>query len=61
MNSSHSISSHISGVDFGFLSSNEIKALAVARITNPFTFDALVHPNAGGLYDPALGSFRNEL
>jgi DNA-directed RNA polymerase I subunit RPA1 len=60
MNPSHSIAGHISGVDFGFLSSDDIKALAVTKITNPYTFDGLVHPNVGGLYDPALGSFRNE-
>ena len=57
MNISQPISSAISCVEFGFLSSEEIKALSVKRITNPNTFDTLLHPVAGGLYDPALGAF----
>lgn len=57
MNISQPVLSAIAGVDFGFLSSDEIKALSVKRITNPTTFDSLLHPTPGGLYDPALGAF----
>jgi DNA-directed RNA polymerase beta' subunit len=57
MNISQPISSAISGVEFGFLSSDEIKALSVKRITNPTTFDSLLHPVPGGLHDSALGAF----
>ena len=57
MNTSLPISSGISGVEFGFLSSEDIKALSVKRITNPTTFDTLLNPVPGGLYDAALGQF----
>jgi len=61
MNISQPISSSISGVGFGFLSSDEIKALSVKRITNPTTFDSLLHPVPGGLHDSALGAFLDNL
>jgi len=57
MNISQPVLSAIAGVNFGFLSSAEIKALSVKRIINPTTFDSLLHPTPGGLYDPALGAF----
>ncbi|KAK5000227.1 hypothetical protein LTR66_000891 [Elasticomyces elasticus] len=57
MNISQPVSSSIAGVEFGFLSSTEIRALSVKRITNPTTFDTLLHPVPGGLYDSALGQF----
>ncbi|KAJ9667928.1 hypothetical protein H2201_002114 [Coniosporium apollinis] len=60
MNISQPVSSTISGVEFGFLSSAEIKALSVKRLTNPSTFDTLLHPVPGGLYDPALGAFGDK-
>jgi DNA-directed RNA polymerase I subunit RPA1 len=44
-------------VDFGFLSSAEIKSLSVKKIQNPATFDTLLHPVSEGLYDPALGAW----
>ncbi|KAJ8306316.1 hypothetical protein KUTeg_016861 [Tegillarca granosa] len=42
-------------VNFRFYSSKEIKSLSVKEITNSQTFDTLLHPTAGGLYDAALG------
>ena len=57
MNISQPVASFVGSVDFGFLSSEEIKALSVKRIQNPTTFDTLLHPVAGGLYDAALGSW----
>ena len=33
----------------------EIERISCKKITNPNTFDSLLHPNIGGLYDPALG------
>lgn len=59
MNSSQPVSSAISGVEFGFLSKEEIRALSVKRITNATTFDTLLHPVPGGLYDSALGVFAD--
>ena len=56
MNISQPVGSAITSVDFAFLSPAEIKALSVKRIQNPTTFDALLHPVPGGLYDPALGA-----
>jgi DNA-directed RNA polymerase beta' subunit len=57
MNIATPVSDAISGVDFGFLSSTEIKALSVKRIDNATTFDTLLNPVPGGLYDAALGAF----
>jgi DNA-directed RNA polymerase I subunit RPA1 len=57
MNISQPVPSAISSVDFGFLSREEIKSLSVKRIENPQTFDTLLHPVPGGLYDPALGAW----
>jgi DNA-directed RNA polymerase I subunit RPA1 len=57
MNISQPVASAIGSVDFGFLSIEEIKSLSVKRIQNIATFDALLHPVPGGLYDPALGAW----
>ncbi|KAL8775598.1 MAG: hypothetical protein Q9209_000094 [Squamulea sp. 1 TL-2023] len=57
MNISQPIASHIGSVEFGCLSSEEIKAFSVKRIVNPTTFDTLLHPVPGGLYDAALGAW----
>ena len=56
MNISQPVASSIGSVDFGFLSSEEIKSLSVKKIQNHVTFDALLHPVTGGLYDSALGA-----
>ncbi|KAF1923452.1 beta and beta-prime subunits of DNA dependent RNA-polymerase [Didymella exigua CBS 183.55] len=57
MNPSQPVSSAIQAVEFGFLSAHHVRALSVKRITNPTTFDSLLHPVAGGLHDAALGAF----
>jgi hypothetical protein len=57
MNIHQPTSSAINGVEFGFLTTNDIKSLSVKRITNPTTFDSLLHPVPGGLHDAALGAF----
>jgi DNA-directed RNA polymerase I subunit RPA1 len=57
MNISHPVTSVIGGVEFGFLSSEEIRAISVQRIQNDNTFDSLLNPVRGGLYDQALGSW----
>lgn len=59
MNISQPIASYIGSVDFGYLSSEDIKALSVKRIQNPTTFDTLLHPVPGGLYDAALGAWND--
>lgn len=56
MNPFQPIASHIEGVSFGVLTSDEIQSLSVKHITNPVTLDSLLHPNPGGLYDTALGA-----
>ncbi|KAI9815641.1 MAG: hypothetical protein M1832_005272 [Thelocarpon impressellum] len=56
MNVSQPVASSIGSVEFAFLSADEIKALSVKRIQNPTTFDTLLNPVPGGLYDPALGA-----
>ena len=57
MNISQPISSAIDSVDFDFLTPAEIRAISVKKIENPTTFDSLLNPIPGGLYDPALGSW----
>ncbi|KAG0651634.1 DNA-directed RNA polymerase I largest subunit [Hyphodiscus hymeniophilus] len=59
MNISQPIPSAIGSVDFSFLSAAEIKALSVKKIQNPLTFDTLLNPVPGGLYDPALGAWSD--
>lgn len=57
MNISQPISSDVDSVEFTFLSPKEVQAISVKRIENDSTFDNLLNPVPGGLYDPALGSW----
>jgi hypothetical protein len=57
MNTHLPTSSSIQSVEFGFLSTQDVRTLSVKRITNPTTFDSLLHPVAGGLHDASLGAF----
>ncbi|KAI0876332.1 DNA-directed RNA polymerase I subunit RPA1 [Hypoxylon argillaceum] len=57
MNISQPIPSAIDTVDFDFLTPAEIRAISVKKIENPTTFDSLLNPIPGGLYDLALGSW----
>ncbi|KAK2595112.1 hypothetical protein QQS21_007138 [Conoideocrella luteorostrata] len=57
MNIAQPISSEVDVVEFEFLSAEEIQAISVKRIENDNTFDSLLNPVPGGLYDPALGSW----
>ncbi|KAL6866300.1 hypothetical protein ACO1O0_002407 [Amphichorda felina] len=57
MNIAQPISSDVESVEFTFLSPKEIRAISVKRIENDNTFDNLLNPVPGGLYDPALGSW----
>lgn len=59
MNISQPVPSEIETVEFTFLSSAEIEAISVKRIENDSTFDNLLNPVPGGLYDPALGSWAD--
>ena len=61
MNISQPVSSSLESVDFTFLTAEEIKAISVRRIENESTFDTLLNPVPGGLYDPALGSWGDAL
>ncbi|KAI0143315.1 DNA-directed RNA polymerase I subunit RPA1 [Pestalotiopsis sp. NC0098] len=61
MNVSQPVSSVIDSVDFDFLTPAEIKNISVKRIENPTTFDSLLNPTPGGLYDPALGAWGDSL
>ncbi|TWU72825.1 hypothetical protein ED733_001366 [Metarhizium rileyi] len=60
MNIAQPVSSEVDAVDFTFLSPKEIQAISVKRIENDSTFDSLLNPVHGGLYDPALGSWGDE-
>ncbi|KAK5988731.1 DNA-directed RNA polymerase I subunit [Cladobotryum mycophilum] len=57
MNIAQPVTSEVESVEFTFLSAKEIKAISVKRIENESTFDNLLNPVPGGLYDPALGSW----
>ena len=45
----------ISSVAFQSYTASEMHRLSCRKIANAETFDALLHPTAGGLYDAALG------
>ncbi|KAL1887428.1 hypothetical protein Sste5346_010223 [Sporothrix stenoceras] len=61
MNVSQPVASSVESVEFTFLSTDEIRAASVRRIENDSTFDTLLNPVPGGLYDPALGSWGDSL
>jgi hypothetical protein len=61
MNTFQPVPSSLDSVQFSSLSADEIRALSVKRIENNITFDNLLHPVPGGLYDPALGALDNYL
>ncbi|RSL61616.1 hypothetical protein CEP54_006192 [Fusarium duplospermum] len=57
MNIAQPVASGVDSVEFTFLSPKEIRSISVKRIENDSTFDNLLNPVPGGLYDPALGSW----
>ena len=42
-------------VSFAFSNATSARALSVLLVTSPELFDALGHPQVGGLYDPRMG------
>ena len=48
-------SSRLSSVRFLTYTGDEVRNISCKKITNPNTFDSLLHPNIGGLYDPSMG------
>ena len=61
MNIAQPVGSSLESVEFTFLSTDEIRSISVKRIENDSTFDNLLNPVPGGLYDPALGSWGDAL
>lgn len=61
MDISKPVGSEIASVDFGVLSTAEIRKLSAKQITNPIVFDTLGHTVNNGLYDLALGAFLRNL
>lgn len=61
MNISQPVSSSVDRVEFTFLTKEEIHAISVKKIENDSTFDTLLNPVRGGLYDPALGSWGDSM
>lgn len=55
MNISRSYPATVASISFSFLSAEDIRRISVKQIVNPVLLDDLNRPNAGGLYDPALG------
>ena len=56
----HNIWYRISGAEFGFYSSEEVRQSSVKEITNPNAFDVNKQPQNDGLYDPAMGVSPND-
>lgn len=61
MNISQPVSSSVDRVEFTFLTKDEIHSISVKKIENDNTFDTLLNPVRGGLYDPALGSWGDSM
>lgn len=61
MDISKPVGSEITSVDFGVLSTDEIRQLSAKQITNPIVFDNLGHAVNNGLYDLAMGAFLKNL
>lgn len=61
MNISQPVSSSVDRVEFTFLTKDEIHSVSVKKIENDNTFDTLLNPVRGGLYDPALGSWGDAM
>jgi DNA-directed RNA polymerase I subunit RPA1 len=61
MNISQPVTSALESVEFTFLTAEEIRSISVKRIENDNTFDTLLNPVPGGLYDPALGPWGDAL
>lgn len=61
MNISQPVASALESVEFTFLTPEEIRSISVRQIENDTTFDTLMNPIPGGLYDPALGSWGDTL
>ncbi|KAG7786695.1 hypothetical protein KL910_004095 [Ogataea haglerorum] len=61
MNIAKPVGSQIESVDFGVLTSSDVRKLSAKQITNPTVFDNLGHPVPGGLYDLSLGAFLKNL
>jgi len=61
MNISQPVASTLESVEFTFLTDKEVRAISVRHIENDNTFDTLLNPVPGGLYDPALGSWGEAL
>ncbi|KKA26087.1 hypothetical protein TD95_004021 [Thielaviopsis punctulata] len=57
MNISNPVSAAIDRVEFDFLTSKDVRSISVKRIQNDSTFDSLLNPVPGGLYDQALGAW----
>lgn len=51
----------ITDVQFGHLTSDEVKRISVKRIHITPTFDTFNNPTPGGLYDPALGCVLDKM
>lgn len=61
MDISKPVGSEITSVDFGVISTDEIRKMSAKQVTNPIVFDNLGHPVNNGLYDLAMGAFLRNL
>ena len=54
-------SCRLSSMSFTLYSAAELRKLSVKEVTNPQTFDILMHPTPGGLHDPTFGESYSTL
>src|SRR3989338_7871967 len=52
---SETVTGIVEGIGFSIYTPEEVSKLSVKQITNANTFNVLLQPEKGGLYDPALG------
>ena len=51
----------LSQVDLRFFSDTEIRKLSVCQVHEPRTYDQLMNPVSGGLYDPKMGPISEDV
>ncbi|KAL1888469.1 hypothetical protein Cpir12675_006164 [Ceratocystis pirilliformis] len=57
MNISNPVTTTVDRVEFDFLTSQDVRSISVKRIQNSNSFDSLLNPVPGGLYDQVLGAW----
>lgn len=54
------VTSSVESVRMAFYTDEEVRGMSVKEITTPILFDNLGRPVSGGLFDPAMGPWKDE-